>query len=147
MRHRQGCRLKAAFEALAARHLAIETAVKVDQRRLRGADVVVRVGRAGRRLGERPAEGFVEQPNLVVALDEAIAQLALLQFELGRQCGVLLLKLAQPANIRAVRGADHMGEHVHIAERFAHDGVGRRRVAEDGPIGARNIATPHRIVP
>ena len=28
--------------------------------------------------------------------------------KLGRQCGVLLLKLAQPADIRAVRGADHV---------------------------------------
>jgi len=45
LRHRQGCRLKAAFEALAARHLPIETAVKVDQRRLCGAHVIIRVGR------------------------------------------------------------------------------------------------------
>ncbi len=45
LRHRQGCGLKAAFEALAAGHLPIETAVKVDQRRLRGADVIVRVCR------------------------------------------------------------------------------------------------------
>ena len=38
-------------------------------------------------------------------------------------------------------------EHVHVAERFLHDGVGGRRVAEHGPIGARNIAALQRVFP
>src|SRR5215468_9299780 len=92
LRHRQACRLEAAFETLATRGLPIEPSVDIDQRGLSSAGVIVGVLRRRRSPGQRPAEGLVKQPNLSVALDEAIAQLALLLFELGRQNRVLPLQ-------------------------------------------------------
>ena len=53
-------------------------------------------------LGERAAERLIEQADFLVAGREAVAQLALLQFDLGRQGRILFLQLAQPANVGAV---------------------------------------------
>jgi hypothetical protein len=73
--------------------------------------------------------------------------MALLGF---KPCGkrlVLLFEPAQPSYVGAVRGAHHVGQHVNVAERAPHDGVGRRRMAQDRPIGARYVAARERVLP
>ena len=100
-----------------------------------------------RRACERAAQRLVEQPDLLVAGDEAVAQLALLRLELRRQRGVFLFELAQAADVGAVRGSDHVGEHVHVAERPAHERIGRGGMTQRRPIGAGNVAALDRVVP
>ena len=129
------------------RDLAVETPVEIDERIPRGRTVLALVRGLDGRLGERAAERLVEQPDLLVARSEAVAQLALLRLELRRQRGVLFLELAQAADVGAVRGSHHMGEHVHVAERPAHDRVGRGGMAQRRPIGAGNVAALDRVVP
>jgi hypothetical protein len=129
------------------RDLAAQSPLEVDQCLPGGAEVVVLVPYPGRRLRHGPAQGLVEQADLVIACGEAVAQLALLCFELRRQTGIVLLELAQPADIGAIGGSDHVGEHVHVAERLTHDGVGRRRMAQHRPIGAGNVAALDGVFP
>ncbi len=69
-------------------------------------------GAAGQRIHEAP-DGFV-------ARREAVAQLPLLALDPGRKRSVVLLELAQAADVGAVRRANQMRQHVNLAEHTLH---------------------------
>src|SRR5260221_9317677 len=94
LRLREHRGLKTAFEALAASNFPVQATFEVDQCLLGGTGIVVRVLGQNRRLRQRPAQRLVEETDLIVTRGEAIAQLALLRFKLGRQRGVFFLKPA-----------------------------------------------------
>src|SRR5262245_19421302 len=90
---------------------------------------------------------LVEPANRLVARGKSVAQLLLLPVELLDQLTVLLLQLPQPANVGAIGGADEMRQHVHVAERLLHERIGRDRMAQHGPIGARDVAALDQLLP
>jgi hypothetical protein len=122
---------------------AVEAALEVEDGLAGGAGVIGRLAERGWRPSERAAQCFGEEADLGIPLGEAIAQLALLGLQLRRQSAVLFLEVAQPAYIGAVGGADHAGQHVHVAEGLAHESVGRQPMALHSPVGA----APDRVVP
>jgi hypothetical protein len=99
------------------------------------------------RAPRRPGKHVVQPPNGFVSAGEAFAQLSLLTLQLGGQRCVVLLQLAQASDIRPICRSDEMREHVHLAEHVLDHGVGRRRMGEQSPIGAGNIAAPERFLP
>ena len=92
-------------------------------------------------------EHVLEAANGLVAVDESVAQVLLLTFELLGQRGIRRFELAQPMQVGAIGGADEMREHVHVAERLPYHLVGRQRMREQRPIGPGNIAAAHRVFP
>src|ERR1700730_13360953 len=94
LRLREHRGLKTAFEARAAANFPVQATFEVDQCLLGGAGIVVGVFGQNRRLRQRPAQRLVEETDLMVTRGEAISQLALLRFKLGRQRVVFFLKPA-----------------------------------------------------
>jgi len=65
--------------------------------------------------------------------------------ELTLQLRVLLFELAEAADIGPIGGADEMGEHMHLAEDAADQGVAGQGVSQQGPIARRYIAALARL--
>ena len=59
--------------------------------------------------------------------------LKLLALQLLPERGILLLELAEAADIRPVRGTDEMGEHMHFAEDASDQGVAGKGVGQARP--------------
>jgi hypothetical protein len=142
-RHARDARL----EPLAVCDFPIEAAADFRQCVPRGRGILARRRGRDRRLRERPAQRLAEQLDLGVASPKAVAQMALLGFKLRAERCVFFFEPAQPSDVGAVRGADHVGQHVDVAERAPHDGIGRGRMTEDRPIGSRYVAVRERILP
>ena len=103
---------------------------------------------AGRRLvGDFPSQCLAQFLDALVARDDGVAQCQLLPFELRFQLRLVGFQLAQPPDVRAVGGADEVRQHVHVAERLAHQGRRGGRMRQRRPIGAWDIAAPHGIPP
>src|SRR5262249_12484556 len=94
-----------------------------------------------------PRQHVVEAADGLVPRREAVLQLPLLALQLASERRIVLLELAQAADVGAVGGADQMREHVHVAEGALDDVLGRLRMRQRRPIGAWNIALPERLVP
>ena len=73
--------------------------------------------------------------------------LKLLALQLLPERGVLLLELAEAADIGPVGGTDEMGEHMHFAEDASDQGVAGKGMGQHGPIARRNIAALARFHP
>jgi hypothetical protein len=71
---------------------------------------------------------------------DGVMVLKLLALQLLAQRGVLLLELAEAADIGPVGGPHEMGEHMHFAEDAADQGVAGKGMGQQGPIGRRNVA-------
>ena len=79
--------------------------------------------------------------------DDRFVQRQLLALQPCRQFCLVRLQLAEPADIRTVGRTDQVGQHVHVAEGFPNDRRRRGRMRQRRPVGARNLATPHRVAP
>ena len=67
--------------------------------------------------------------------------------QLLRQLPPLAFQGPQPPDVRPVRGAGQVGEHVHLPERVDHQGPGGARVGHEGPVRAGHVALRHRPIP
>jgi hypothetical protein len=85
--------------------------------------------------------------SFAIVASRVIAQMHLLAHHLRLQLGILRFEIAQATDVRAVGGADEMGEHVHLAEDGACEVLGGVRVRKDGPIATWNLGPLDRACP
>src|SRR5262245_63222811 len=145
-----GCRAEALLDALVPRDLLPKLPVELrdhTSERLDFAAGRVVLGLAAERMPGLMDEHLVESSYRLVARRKSVAQFLLLPVELLDQRAVVLLQLPQPGNVGAIGGADEMRQHVHVSERLLHDRVGRDRMAQHSPIGARDVAALDRLRP
>ena len=133
------------LEPLGATVGALEPGFQIGGKRLPGR-------LAGRFDAERGSvdarlERLVQFPDRRVPRDDRVAQLALLALDFCLKLAVFGFEPAQPPDVGAVRRTDQMRQHVHFREDFAHQRVVGRRMGQRRPVGTRDLAALHRLLP
>src|SRR5262249_22257277 len=117
------------LELFAARGLLSQLAVDVRDRGSKRLDFAV-LARVIVAVADLTDKHLLKPANGSVARGKSFTQLPLLPVELLDETAVLFLELPQPANVRAVGGADEVREHVYIAKCLLHDRDGRNRMGQ-----------------
>jgi molybdopterin-binding protein len=99
------------------------------------------------RRGDLLGEERVEPADRRVPRRHGRAQLLLLAPDFRRERRVLGLERAQAADIRAVRSAHEVRQHMDFAEDVANELLRRRGVTEGRPVGAGDFAALHGRAP
>ena len=133
-----GCLCGALLQALAPGCLAMEA----------GLQVVHQMPHAGQAILARRMRVFLDPTgrertkaaNRLVAGGDLLLQPGLLALHLVPQRRVLVLERGQPTDIRPVRSANQMRQHMHVAERPTNPAQPHIRMRQHSPIRTRDIA-------